>query len=91
MKRRVFLIIMAAILSMTAAAFAVELTWNQSCVKKTSQSTTLYVDINGELTATSELPGGTYIRTTGQSRRGKPAFPTAPTTAIPFTDILTVP
>ncbi len=71
MKRRVFLIIMAAILSMTAAAFAVELTWNQSCVKKTSQSTTLYVDINGELTATSDLPGGTYIRTTGQSMEGK--------------------
>ena len=73
MKRRVFLIIAAAVLCMAANAFAIELTWNQSCMRKTAQATTLYVQIDGEetLTAANTLPAGTYIRTTGQSLEGK--------------------
>ena len=73
MKRRFFLLVLAAALCVCAAAFAVELTWNQTCFHKTSAATTLYVQIDGEsgLTATSALPAGTYIRTTGQTIEGK--------------------
>ena len=73
MKRRVFLFIMAALLCAVSAAFAIELTWNQVCTKKTSKPTDLYVLIPGEdkLTKTSTLPAGTYIRTTGQTMEGK--------------------
>lgn len=73
MKRRFFLCILAAALCVCAAAFAVELTWNQTCYQKTSAATTLYVMIDGEgsLTPTSALPAGTYIRTTGQTIEGK--------------------
>ena len=73
MRRRIFLLIMMAVLCVTAGAFAVELTWNQSCTQKTSQATTLYVQIDGQesLTAANMLPAGTYIRTTGRSMEGK--------------------
>ena len=72
MKRRVFLLVAAALLCIAAAAFATELTWDQACTQKTSSATMLYVLIPGDesLTATSMLPGGTYIRTTGQSMEG---------------------
>ena len=61
MKRRFFLLIMAAVLCISAGAFAIELTWNQSCTQKTSQATTLYVQIDGQdsLTAANTLPAGT--------------------------------
>ena len=73
MKRRIFILVLAAALCITAAAFAIELTWDQTCMQKTSQQTTLYVQIEGEstLTAVQPLPAGTYIRTTGQSVEGK--------------------
>ena len=72
MKRRVFLFILAAALCIAAAASAIELTWNQTCMQKTSRAVTLYVHIEGDsLTAANTLPAGTYIRTTGQSMEGK--------------------
>ena len=73
MKRRLFFIILAAALCVTAAAFATELTWNQCCTKKTSSATRLYVEVEGEdnLIESGMLPAGTYVRTTGQTREGK--------------------
>ena len=73
MKRRIAWIILAVLLCVAAVAGAAELTWDQTCRKKTSSSTTLYVRMEGEegLTATSTLPGGTYIRTTGETVDGK--------------------
>ncbi len=73
MKRRVFLLLLAVMLCITAAAFATELTWDQNCYHKTSAATMLYVQLPGDdfLTSTSMLPAGTYIRTTGQSLEGK--------------------
>ncbi len=73
MKRRLFFIILAAVLCVTAVSFATELTWNQACTKKTSSATRLYVEVDGEenLIESSMLPAGTYVRTTGQTREGK--------------------
>lgn len=72
-KRKVCFLITAVLLFMATAACATELTWNQVCKKKTSAATMLYVQLDGEdsLTATSMLPAGTYIRTTGQQKEGK--------------------
>ena len=73
MKRRVFLIILAAVLCISAVSYATELTWDQTCTQKTSAATMLYVLIEGDesLTSTSMLPAGTYIRTNGLSMEGK--------------------
>ena len=74
MKRRVFLlVVLAAVLCACSSALAISLTWNQTCLYKTSSSTTLYVLIDGEdqLRESSTLPAGTYIRKTGQSMDGK--------------------
>lgn len=74
MKRRFFiLIVAAALLCAVSSALAANLTWNQSCTKKTSRATMLYVQVDGEekLQEASMLPAGTYIRTTGQSLEGK--------------------
>lgn len=72
MKRRTALLILVLILCAAAAAFAAELTWDQTCRQKTSSSTTLYTQAgDGSLTATSTLPAGTYIHTTGESLEGK--------------------
>ena len=70
MKRRVFLIILAAVLCMAAAASALELTFSQTCKQKTSRTTQLYVDINGELVASTVLPAGTYLITNGTHKDG---------------------
>ena len=63
---------MAVVLCIAGAASAIELTWNQTCMQKTSRAVTLYVNIEGDsLTAANTLPAGTYIRTTGQTMEGK--------------------
>ena len=76
MKRRLGMVILTAVLLLLAvsAAFAAELTWNQGCRKKTNSPTTIYVRLNedsNELTPTSSLPAGSYIKTTGQEIDGK--------------------
>lgn len=74
MKRGFFLfLILAAVLCVCSSAFAVSLTWNQTCLYKTSSPTTLYVLIDGEdqLRESSTLAAGTYIRKTGQTMDGK--------------------
>ena len=72
MKRRVFLIILAAVLCMAAAASALELTFSQTCKHKLSRATQLYVDPegNGELVPSSMLAAGTYVIPNGQSVNG---------------------
>lgn len=66
-KRKVCFLIAAVLLFMASAVCeGVSLTWDQVCKLKTSRATTLYVLIDGELTQSSTLPAGTYIRTTGQ-------------------------
>ena len=72
MKRRVFLVILAAVLCIAAAASAVELTFSQTCRQKTSRATQLYVDPegNGNLVASTMLPAGTYLVTNGKSMNG---------------------
>jgi len=73
-KRGTFLFLLILILCLTSAAMAAtELTWDQTCTKKTSSSTTLYVKLEDSesLTATSTLSAGTYIHTTGSTVEGK--------------------
>ena len=73
MKRKGFLIVLAAALCFAAAASALELTFAQTCWHKLSTDTTLYVQIQpGEpLTAAGTLPAGTYVRPTGDIMDGK--------------------
>ena len=68
MKRRVFLIIITAVLCFAAASFAAELTFSQTCRQKTSRATQLYTDPegNGQLVASTMLPAGTYLITNGK-------------------------
>ena len=67
-KRKVCFLIAAVLLFMASAVCeGASLTWNQVCKLKTSRATTLYVLIDGELTQSSTLPAGTYIRKTGQT------------------------
>ncbi len=72
MKRRVFLIILAAVLCMAAAASALELTFSQTCKHKLSRATQMYVDPegNGELVPSSTLAAGTYVIPNGMSVNG---------------------
>ena len=72
MKRRVFIIILAAVLCMAAAASAVELTFSQTCKHKLSRATQLYVDPegNGELMPSTMLQAGTYVIPNGTSLGG---------------------
>ena len=73
-RRSIAVILLALLVCVVSAAFGIELTWNQTCTKKTSASTTLYVklsDDSDELTATSTLPAGTYIHVSGKSIDGK--------------------
>ncbi len=73
MKRRIFLLLLAAALCLTAAASAIELTFAQTCWDKTSRDVTLYVRVEegGSLIAAQTLPAGTYIRPTGDTAEGK--------------------
>ena len=73
MKHKIGLLVACVFLCLAATAFATELTWDQTCKKKTSAATTLYVKVeDGDgLTATSTLAAGTYIRTTGETVEGK--------------------
>lgn len=72
MKRRVFLIILAAVLCMAAAASALELTFSQTCKHKLSRATTLYTDPegNGNLVPGGTLAAGTYVIPNGRSANG---------------------
>lgn len=73
MKRKVFLIVLAALLCFAAAASALELTFAQTCWHKLATDVTLYVQIQeGEpLTAAGTLSAGTYVRPTGDTMEGK--------------------
>ena len=74
MKRRVFLIILAAVLCcMAVSASALELTFSQMCRHKLSRATQLYTDPekNGNLVPSSTLPAGTYVIPNGTSVGGK--------------------
>jgi len=85
MKRLVFLLCtLAAVLCICASAFAISLTWNQTCLYKTSASTQLYVLIDGELVASSTLGAGTYIRKTGETIDGKTGISYSTNNADPF-------
>lgn len=72
MKRRVFLIILAAVLCMTAAASALELTFSQQCRHKLSRTVQLYTDPegNGNLYPAGSLSAGTYVVPNGLSANG---------------------
>jgi len=72
MKRRLFILVLCAVLCMAASAFAIELTFAQTCFEKTSSSTQLYVmGEDGTLKPAQTLPAGTYIKTNGLSAEGK--------------------
>ena len=72
MKRSFFLIILALALCLAASAFAIELTFAQTCTEKTSSATQLYVEMeDGTLQGQQTLPAGTYIKTNGLSKDGK--------------------
>ena len=72
MKRSFFILILCAALCMAATAFAIELTFAQTCFEKTSSATQLYVmGEDGTLKAAQTLPAGTYIKTNGLSAEGK--------------------
>ena len=72
MKRRVFLIIIAAVLCIATAASALELTFSQMCRRKLSTATQLYTDPegNGNLVPSTVLPAGTYVIPNGTSVNG---------------------
>ena len=75
MKRKVFLIVLAAVLCFAAAASADSggLTFAQTCWHKLATATTLYVQIQpgDPLTAAGTLEAGTYVRPTGDTMDGK--------------------
>ena len=73
MKRKVFLIVLAAVLCFAATASALELTFAQTCWYKLATDVTLYVQIqDGDpLTAAGTLSAGTYVRPTGDTMDGK--------------------
>ena len=74
MKRRIFLLLLAAALYLSIVpASAIELTFAQTCTEKTSRDTQLYVQVEegGALMPAQTLPAGTYIRTNGLSAEGK--------------------
>lgn len=78
MKRSFFILILCAALCLAACAFAIELTFAQTCTEKTSSLTQLYVmGDDGTLQAAQMLPAGTYIKTNGLSAEGKQVLPTA--------------
>lgn len=85
MKRWVFLLCMlAAVVCLCTSAFAISLTWNQTCLYKTNASTQLYVMIDGELRASSTLGAGTYIRKTGETVDGKTGISYSANNADPY-------
>ena len=75
MKRKLglFILVLALLAAAAVPAAAIELTWDQACMQKTSRAVQLYVQLPGEevLTPAQTLAAGTYIRTTGQSVGGK--------------------
>ena len=73
MKRRVFWILMMALLLAAASASAFELSFAQTCWHKTSRAVTLYVqaDGQGDLIDVGTLPAGFYVRPTGDTMDGK--------------------
>ncbi len=72
MKRLLFLLCtLAAVVCLCTSAFAISLTWDQTCLYKLSAPAQMYVMINGELVASSMLGAGTYIRKTGDTADGK--------------------
>ena len=73
MKRKVFLIVLAAVLCFAATASALELTFAQTCWYKLATDVTLYVQIQegDPLTAAGTLSAGTYVRPTGDTMDGK--------------------
>ena len=74
MKRMAGWLALLIALCAVSVALGAELTWNQICTKKTNRATTIYKKLNensDELTPTSSLPAGSYIRTTGQEIGGK--------------------
>ena len=73
MKRWIFLLTLAAVLCIAASAFAISLTFDQTCTEKLSRSVTLYVLVEGEdqLQSAQTLEAGTYVKTNGLSKDGK--------------------
>ncbi len=72
MKRSLFLLLLAAALCIAASAFAVELTFAQTCTEKTTQATQVYVLTDEDtLQPAQTLPAGSYIKTNGLSKDGK--------------------
>ena len=67
MKRRVFLILLAAVLCMAAyaAADSEGLSFAQTCWTKLSREVTLYYEIDGQLNNVGSLGAGTYVREVG--------------------------
>lgn len=73
MRRRLFCLILAAVMCIAAAASA-ELTFAQTCKHKLSGAVTLYTAVDGEenlVASTDQLAAGTYVIPNGTSREGK--------------------
>lgn len=70
MKRRIFYLLLAAALCVSAAAAGEELTWDQVCTDKVSSGTQLYVEVDGQLITSTKLEDTTYVRVAGEDENG---------------------
>ena len=72
MKRRILLLLLAAVLCLTAAVSGADvvLTFEQVATHKTTSSTTLYVLVDGTLQEAQTLPAGTYVIPNGMTVEG---------------------
>ena len=72
MKRRILLLLLAAVLCLTAAVSGADvvLTFEQVATHKTTSATTLYVLVDGTLQEAQTLPAGTYVIPNGMTVEG---------------------